>query len=126
VKVQADSKDDPKAQHFFAIQCRNLARLNKDGIKIALGSDKGIAWAAHEEMADMAGCGMTPAQVIVAAARNAADLIKIGDTGTVASRKSADFDVLDANPLDDITNTRQIASVCLRGSKADRAALATK
>lgn len=122
-KVQAESKDDPKEQQFFGIQCRNLGRLNKEGIKIALGSDGPIPWAAHEEMADMAGCGMTPAQVIVAATRNAADLMKLADAGTIAARKSADFLVLDANPLDDITNTRRIASVYLRGSQVDRAAL---
>jgi len=122
-KVQAESKDDPKAQQFFGIQCRNLARLSKEGIKISLGSDGPIPWAAHEEMADMAGCGMTPAQVIVASTRNAAELMKLADAGTVAARKSADFVVLDANPLDDITNTRRIASVYLRGSQVDRAAL---
>src|SRR5690242_16805621 len=103
-KVQADTKDDPKEQQFFGIQCRNLARLTKEGIKISLGSDGPIPWAAHEEIADMAGCGMTPAQVIVAATRNAADLMKLADAGMVAPRKSADFVVLDANPLDDITN----------------------
>jgi imidazolonepropionase-like amidohydrolase len=122
-KVQAESKDDPKEQQFFGIQCRNVGRLTKEGIKISLGSDGPIPWAAHEEMADMAGCGMTPAQVIVAATRNAADLMKLTDTGTVAARKSADFIVLDANPLDDITNSRRIASVYLRGSQVDRAAL---
>ncbi len=125
-KVQADSKDDPKAQQFFAIQCRNLARLNKEGIKIALGSDGGIPWAAHEEMEDMASCGMTPAQVVVAATRNAAELIGISDAGTIAPRKSADFVVLDANPLDDITNTRRIAAVYLRGTQVDRPALRTR
>lgn len=122
-KVQADSKDDPKERQFFGIQCRNLARLNKEGIKVALGSDGPIPWRAHEELADMAGCGMTPAQVIVAATRNAAELIGISDTGTIAARKTADFLVLDANPLDDITNTRRIAAVYLRGSQVDRAAL---
>src|SRR5215467_1010240 len=122
-KVQADTKDDPKAQQFFSIQCRNLGRLNKEGIKISLGSDGPIPWAAHEEMADMAACGMTPAQVIVAATRNAAELMKLADTGTVASGKSADFVVLDANPLDNITNTRRISSVYLRGSQVDRAGL---
>jgi imidazolonepropionase-like amidohydrolase len=119
-KVQAESKDDPKAQQFFAIQCRNLARLTKEGIKISLGSDGPIPWAAHEEMADMAGCGMTPAQVIVASTRNAADLMKLADAGTIAARKSADFDVLDANPLDDITNTRKISAVYLHGVPVDR------
>jgi len=122
-KVQAETKDDPKEQQFFGIQCRNVARLTKEGIKIALGSDGPIPWAAHEEMADMASCGMTPAQVIVASTRNSADLMKLADAGTIAARKSADFLVLDANPLDDITNTRRIASVYLRGSQVDRAAL---
>lgn len=122
-KLQAESKDDPKAQQFFGIQSRNLAKLNAAGIKIALGTDGPIPWAAHEEMADMVASGMTPAQVIVAATRNAAEVLKVTDAGTVAARKSADFIILDANPLDDITNTRRIASVYLRGSQVDRAAL---
>jgi imidazolonepropionase-like amidohydrolase len=122
-KLQADSKDDPKAQQFFGIQSRNLAKLNAAGVKIALGTDGAVPWAAHEEMADMVASGMTPAQVIVASTRNAADLIKLSDVGTIAARKSADFIVLDANPLDDITNTRRIATVYLRGSQVDRAAL---
>jgi len=122
-KLQAESKDDPKARDFFGIQSRNLAKLNAAGIKIALGTDGPIPWAAHEEMADMVASGMTPAQVLVAATRNAAELMKLTDAGTVAARKSADFLVLDANPLDDITNTRRIAAVYLRGSQLDRAAL---
>ena len=122
-KVQAESKDDPKAQQFFGIQSRNLAKLNAAGIKIALGTDGPIPWAAHEEMADMVASGMTPAQVLVAATRNAAELMGLTDAGTITSRKSADFVVLDANPLDDITNTRRIATVYLRGTEVDRGAL---
>jgi imidazolonepropionase-like amidohydrolase len=125
-KVQADSKDNPKAQQFFGIQSRNLGKLNAAGIKIALGTDGGIPWAAHEEMADMVASGMTPAQVIVASTRNAAEMLGLTDVGTVTARKSADFVVLDANPLDDITNTRKISSVYLRGAAVDRAALRAK
>jgi imidazolonepropionase-like amidohydrolase len=44
----------------------------------------------------------------------------------VAPGKSADFLVLDANPLDDITNTRRIAKVYLRGQELPRAAMAAK
>ncbi len=64
----------------------------------------------------MVAAGMTPAQVIVAATRNAADFMRLTDIGTVETGKSADFLVLDANPLDDITNTRRISSVYLRGA----------
>ncbi len=122
-KVQADSKDDPKAQQFFGIQSRNLRRLNASGIRIVLGTDGAVPWAAHEEMQDMVMSGMTPAQVIVASTRNAADLLQLKDVGTVENGKTADFVVLDANPLDDITNTRRINTVYLRGAQVDRAAL---
>ena len=54
-KVQAESKDDTKEQQFFGIQCRNLTRVNKEGIKVALGSDGPIPWEGTREMADMAG-----------------------------------------------------------------------
>jgi imidazolonepropionase-like amidohydrolase len=69
---------------------------------------------------------MTPAQVLVASTKNAADMIGIKDAGTIETGKSADFVVLDANPLSDITNTRRISSVYLRGTAVDRAALAAK
>jgi imidazolonepropionase-like amidohydrolase len=75
------------------------------------------------EMVEMVTAGMSPAEVITAATRNSAELLQLADVGTVEADKSADFIVLDANPLDDITNTRRIAAVYLRGEKVDRAAL---
>ena len=122
-KLQAESTDRPDAQKTFGIQARNLAKLNAAGVRIAFGTDGPIPWAAHVEMADMVAAGMTPAQVITAATRNSADLLQLTDAGTVAAGKSADFIVLDANPLDDITNTRRISAVYLRGTAVDRAAL---
>ncbi|MGH9383511.1 MAG: amidohydrolase family protein [Vicinamibacterales bacterium] len=119
-KLQDGATDRPAAQQTFGIQARNLAKLNAAGVKIALGTDGLIIWNQHTEMADMVASGMTPAQVIVAATKNAAEFMRLADAGTVQSGKSADFVVLDANPLDDITNTRKISAVYLRGAAVDR------
>jgi imidazolonepropionase-like amidohydrolase len=122
-KLEEGNTDRPQAQAAYGIQARNLAKMNAAGVRIALGTDGNTPWAPHVEMADMVAAGMTPAQVIVAATRNGAEFLNMTDAGTVATGKSADFIVLDANPLDDITNTRRISSVYLRGAAVDRAAM---
>jgi imidazolonepropionase-like amidohydrolase len=119
-KLEAANTDRPKTQALFGIQARNLAKLNAAGRRITLGTDGNRPWGPHEEMADMVAAGMTPMQVIVAATRNSAEFLRLTDAGTLQAGKSADFIVLDANPLDDITNTRRISSVILRGSPLDR------
>jgi imidazolonepropionase-like amidohydrolase len=119
-QLQAGAVDDPEAQAAFGIQARNLARLNAEGVTIALGSDGNTPWAPHVEMEDMVASGMTPAEVITAATKNGADFLRLTDAGTVESGKRADFLVLEANPLDDITNTRRISAVYLKGERVER------
>ena len=112
---------------------RGVARLNAAGVRIGLGTDGGgqqgdqfIGWTTHTEMENMVAAGMTPAQVLVAATRTSAEILGLDELGMVAVGKSADFVVLDANPLDDITNSRKIASVYLHGRAIDRAKLRTQ
>ena len=119
-ELEAANVERPEAQEAFGIQARNLARLSEAGMMIAIGTDGNTPWAPHIEMEDMVSSGMSPADVLVAATRNAAAFAGFDDMGTVAAGKSADFVVLEANPLDDITNTRRIAEVYLRGAAVNR------
>jgi imidazolonepropionase-like amidohydrolase len=119
-KLEAANTDRPAAQASYGIQARNLAKLNEAGVRITLGTDGNRPWGPHDEMLDMVLAGMTPMHVIVAATRHSAEFLRIADAGTLQAGKSADFIVLDANPLDDITHTRRISAVILRGAAVDR------
>jgi imidazolonepropionase-like amidohydrolase len=126
-----DSRDPAvveKTRAQYAILQRSLVRLARAGARITLGSDTGLedhlfGMSEHRELESMVNAGMTPMQVIVAATSRAAEYLKLADTGTLARGKRADFLVLDANPLDDITNTQQISRIYLNGVEVDRAAL---
>lgn len=117
-----------RAREFFDLQARNLAKLNTAGVKIAFGTDSSttVGWDTHQELADMVTAGMTPSQAIVAATKTSAEVMKLTQLGTVAAGKSADFIVLDANPLDNISNTRRINKVYLRGEEIPRAMFSAK
>ena len=125
-EMQAASVDNPAAQESFGIQARNLARFAEAGIRISFGTDGNAAWAVHQEMEDMVRSGMAPGDVIVAATKTSAELMNWDDLGEIAAGKSADFIVLDANPLDDITNTRRIDAVYLRGAMVDREGISAR
>ena len=125
-EMQARAVERPGAREGFDIQARNLVRLRDAGVRIAFGTDGGSPWAVHQEMEDMVRAGMTPAEVLVAATRTSADFLGLSDVGTLEPGRSADFLVLDADPLADITNTRRIAAVYLQGTQVDRDGLSAR
>ena len=66
---------------------------------------------------------MKPSEVIVASTRLAAETLRLDQLGMLAPGKSADFVVLNGNPLENIANTRKIYKVYLRGEEVDRAGM---
>ena len=112
----------------YAILQHSLAKLAKANAKIILGSDTGLedhpfGMSEQHELESMAGAGITPMQVIVAATSRAAEYLKLDKMGSLAAGNEADFLVLDANPLENITNTQRISGVFIKGVELDRAAL---
>ena len=110
----------------------NFSKMIASGARLVLGTDAGIhpgytfGSADHHEIARWVQFGLPPADAIVAATQRPAELLGLADLGTLATGKSADFVVLNANPLENIRNTRQIDSVYLRGVRLDRDGLLAK
>ncbi|HTE16554.1 MAG TPA: amidohydrolase family protein [Burkholderiales bacterium] len=106
----------------------SLTKLNAAGARIILGCDTGLpdhlhGYAEQRELELMASAGMTTMQVIVAATSRGAEYLALNDSGALLAGKRADFLVLDANPLDNIRNTRRISRIFIKGVEVDRAAL---
>jgi len=111
---------------LFELHCRNLKRIHDAGMIIGLGTDgTGDGFGAHQQIAYYTRCGFTSSEAIQAATSVNARILGLTRFGTVSAGKQADFTVLDANPLDNISNTRKINKVYLRGIELDRAALRT-
>jgi imidazolonepropionase-like amidohydrolase len=129
--------ENPAAQRARAMgltNLRNTARLNAAGVTLAVGTDTGgvtgeqfFGLGTHIEMEiQVTRAGLTPMQALVAGTRTPARILGLDQLGTIAPGKSADFIVLNANPLDDIANTRKINRVYLRGQDYPRAAMRAK
>ena len=110
----------------------NTRKLHAAGVRQVLGSDtagdgnRWIGMMTLVEFDNMVAAGFMPMETIVAATRESAKVLRLDQLGTVAAGKSADFIVLDADPLEKISNVRRINKVYLRGKEVDRAGLRAK
>lgn len=91
-------------------------RLHDAGVRLVVGTDAPIAWFFHRELELLVSAGISPADVIRLATRNASWAInRPTELGTVTRGKIADLVVLSADPLSDIRNTRKIEWVVQSG-----------
>jgi imidazolonepropionase-like amidohydrolase len=98
-----------------------ILTFHKADVGLLIGTDAmntGVVpgWSVHDELADLVAAGLSPWEALRAATVNGAAFLGIpGDRGTVAAGQKADLVLLDANPLENVANTRRIAGVALRG-----------
>lgn len=105
---------------------RDLREMHEAGMDVLVGSDLGVlniypGFSTHEEMELFVNeLGMTPAEALERATMRSARFLRLGDSiGSVERGKVADLVLLEANPLQDIRNTKRITAVVVRGTFYD-------
>jgi len=121
-------RTDPWAQWMKIMTpiCQNNIKRLNDASKdiIALGTDRSSGADVHRELELLVGGGISPADAIVIATRNAARFLNLQDeVGTIEAGKIADLVLLSADPTTDINHAKQIVTVVRNGVVVDRAAL---
>lgn len=125
-KYKNDTKNSAsyaRNQNAFKIAMENAKKIFDYGIKVALGTDSGAfpirtqGFAEHLEMQLLNEAGVPVSDVISIATYNSAQALGLNDFGTIGAGKVADLLVLDADPIQDIKNTRKVFSVYKSGKK---------
>jgi imidazolonepropionase-like amidohydrolase len=124
------------AQEFQAIlrpiiplELENVRLLNEAGITLLAATDVGVplqipGLGLHRELVRLVEAGLTPLKALQAATLNPARVLSLENSlGTVKAGKLADLVLLDANPLEDISNTQRIRAVVADGRLYRRADL---
>ncbi len=117
-------------KRFIEKELEVVKEMHHAGIPFLAGTDTppGVyifpGFSLHEELQRFVAAGFTPLEALQTATINPAKFLGMEDkVGTIAPGKYADLVLLDANPLDDISNTQKIAAVIADGRYISRAAL---
>jgi imidazolonepropionase-like amidohydrolase len=122
------SPSDTATSHArLARMLANIKAAHDAGVPIIAGTDEGIpAYSVYRELELYVKAGFSPMEALRAATAVAAQAMRVDkDLGTIETGKRADLLVLDANPLDNISNVRTVRFVMKDGRMFDSAALWT-
>lgn len=113
--------DAARARRIAENRIQLLRALHEAGVQILFGTDSPQQFSVpgfsiHREFPLMRAAGMTPYQILESATRNVGEHFRDKDRfGTIAPGMRADLVLLEANPLEDISNVRRVAGVMTRG-----------
>ncbi len=117
-----DTDPLPVRKRFVQMELEMTLAMHRAGVPFMAGTDTAAGvhifpgFSLHAELALFVQAGLTPMEALQTATRNPAQFLgRLSDLGTVQVGKLADLVLLDANPLDDIHNTRSIRAVVLGG-----------
>jgi len=119
----------PDREKFVQAELKMVGEMHTAGVPILAGTDTAAGvrvypgFSLHEELELLVKAGLSPMDALQAATLNPGKFLGIADTGTIQEGKRADLVLLDANPLEQISNTRKIQSVVLAGRYFSRADL---
>jgi imidazolonepropionase-like amidohydrolase len=122
---------DPVAEReaFVKAELKMVGEMHRAGVPILAGTDTAAGvrvypgFSLHDELELLAQAGLNNMATLQTATRNPGLYLGFSDTGTIEKGKRADLVLLDANPLDSISNTKKIRSVVLAGRYFSRADL---
>jgi hypothetical protein len=91
------------------------------GVELLAGTDVVAPWtypgfSLHDELGLLVQAGLTPLQSLQTATVNPAQFLGIKDMGTIAPGMKANLVLLDADPAENIANTKKISSVIMGGT----------
>jgi imidazolonepropionase-like amidohydrolase len=118
--------DAAKIENFIKLRRKLIYECQKNGVGLLLGCDAPQifnvpGFSTHNELKYLVDSGLTPYQALRTGTVNVAKYLNLADAGTIKAGAVADLLLMDGNPLADITNSKKVAGVMVRGKWLSKA-----
>lgn len=112
--------DAKKIDNFIKLRRKLIYECQKNGVGLLLGCDAPQVFnvpgfSTHNELKYLVDAGLTPYQALRTGTVNVAKYLNLADAGTIKPGAIADLVLINGNPLTDITNTKKVEGVMVRG-----------